>query len=171
MKRKYLFLSGIAFLLSTAFIGTAVARELTQEEEEVVCRLDEVVQEADRDGYELAFWPVVRTGPAQVSAPLSVLLDPSIEYVFVGYCDENCSDVDVSINTLAGEELKSESDALSVLPFEPPYTETYELRLKMADCSAEGGCTYGIGILAPEGVSVPNASRLPEELAQFKLCD
>ncbi|MGL5083345.1 MAG: hypothetical protein ACRC8A_17840 [Microcoleaceae cyanobacterium] len=172
MKRTHLFTwSGIVLLLGMSLFGTAVARELSAEEKAVVCKLRDVAEEAGKDGYDLAFWPVVRKGPAQVSAPLTILLDPSVEYVFVGYCDENCSDVGLSVNTLAGEELRSEQDDLSVLTFEPPYTERYELRLKMANCSTEGGCVFGLGIFAPKGATVPNASVLPKELAQFDLCD
>jgi len=171
MKRKHLILPGIIFLLGTAFLGTAVARELTDQERTVVCKLNDVVEEAGRDGFDLAFWPVVRKGPARVNAPLTLRLDPSIEYVFVGYCDENCSDVELKVRTLSGEILASEEDVLSVISFEPPFTDDYELTLRMTDCSAEEGCVYGIGILAPRGVNVPNSSGLPKELAQFELCD
>ncbi|NJK38702.1 MAG: hypothetical protein HC920_13725 [Oscillatoriales cyanobacterium SM2_3_0] len=170
MKRKHLLAFSGIFLLTTALVGTAIARELTDEEEAVVCKLKDVAEEAGRDGYDLAFWPVVRKGPPQVSAPLTILLDPSIEYVFVGYCDENCSDVVLNVNTLSGEELKSETDNLSVLPFEPPYTERYQLSLKMTDCSVEEGCVYGLGIFTPRGATVPGSSDLPEELAQFEIC-
>ena len=171
MKRKHLIWQGITLLLGTMFLGTALAQELSEQEKTVVCRLNEVVNEAGRDGYELIFWPVIRKGQPRISAPLTVKLDPSVEYLFVGYCDENCSDVQLRISNLSGEELGSEEDVLSVLTFEPPYTDDYELSLRMEDCTTEDGCVYGLGILAPRGAAVPYASRLPQELAQFELCD
>ncbi|MGB3188652.1 MAG: hypothetical protein WBB43_04400 [Limnoraphis sp.] len=171
MKRKHLIWQGMTLLVGTMFFGTAIARELSEQEKTVVCRLNEVVAEAGRDGYELIFWPVVRKGPPRISAPLTIKLDPSVEYLFVGYCDENCSDVQLRIANLSGEELGAEEDVLSVLTFEPPYTDDYELSLRMADCTNEDGCFYGLGILAPKGAAVPYASRLPKELAQFELCD
>lgn len=171
MKRKYLIGSGIALVLSMAFVGTTVAQTVTEQERTVICKLKEVVEDAGRDGYDLVFWPIVRKGPAQVNAPLTLKLDPTVEYLFVGYCDENCSDVNLNVSDQEGEVLKSEEDTLSVIPFEPPLEDDYALNLRMADCSAEDGCVYGIGVLAPRGVKVPYASKLPEELAQFKLCD
>lgn len=170
MRRKHLIWQGMALLLGTMFFGTAIARELSEQEKTVVCRLKQVVDDAGRDGYELIFWPIIRKGPPQISAPLTVRLDPSVEYLFVGYCDENCSDVSLKISNLSGDELGTEEDVLSVLTFEPPYTDSYELSLRMQDCSNEEGCVFGLGILAPTGAAVPFASRLPRELAQFELC-
>jgi hypothetical protein len=172
MKRKYLFWPGMLVLLGTTMIGTAVARELTEEEVTVVCKLEEVVEEAGRDGYDLAYWPVVRKGPANVNAPLTLRLDPSIEYIFVGYCDENCDDTELQISTLAGEMLESdEEETVSVLPFEPAEEGIYELNLQMTSCTLEDGCVYGIGILAPREVDVPYSPDVPKELAQFEVCD
>jgi hypothetical protein len=172
MKRKHLFWPGAFVLLGVTMIGTAVARELTDEEVTVVCKLKEVVEEAGRDGYDLAYWPVVRKGPPKVNAPLTLRLDPSIEYVFVGYCDENCEDTELHISSLAGEVLKSdEEDTVSVLPFEPDEENVYELNLQMTSCTLDEGCVYGIGILAPRGVDVPYSPDVPKELAQFEVCD
>jgi len=170
MNSKHLIGPGFALLLGTVFLGTAVAKELTADEKTVVCKLKEVVQEAGRDGYEMAFWPVVRKGPAKANAPLTMRLDPSIEYLFVGYCDENCTDVNLSVKTLDGKVLQSEKDSLSVMTFKPPEFKDYELNLNMATCSAKDGCVYGIGILAPKGVKVPHAPALPKEIAQFEFC-
>ncbi len=171
MKRKHLIGFGAVALLGAAMIGTAVARELSEEEVTVVCKLKEVVEEAGRDGYDLAYWPVVRKGPPKVNAPLVLRLDPEIEYVFVGYCDENCSDTTLNISSLTGKVLKTdEKDTVSILPFEPPEDNLYEFNLQMTDCSTDKGCVYGIGILAPRGVDVPFSPALPKELAQFEVC-
>ena len=170
MKRKHLIGPGIALLLGTLFLGTAIAQELSEDQKQVVCKLKEVVDEAGRDGFELAYWPVVRKGPPKTNAPLTLKLDSSIEYLFVGYCDENCTDVNLSIKTLGGEVLQSEADTLSVMTFKPPEYRDYELNLNMANCTAEGGCVYGIGILAPKGTRVPYSPALPDEIAQFEIC-
>lgn len=170
MKRKHLIGPGVALLLGTLFLGTAIARELSEDEKQVVCKLKEVVEEAGRDGFELAYWPIVRKGPPKTNAPLTLKLDSSIDYLFVGYCDENCSDVNLSIKTLGGEVLQSEKDTLSVITFKPPEYTDYELNLNMATCTEEEGCVYGIGILAPKGTKVPYSPALPEEIAQFEFC-
>ncbi|GDZ95400.1 hypothetical protein PA905_36970 [Planktothrix agardhii CCAP 1459/11A] len=170
MNSKHFILPGFALLLGTVFLGTAVARELTADEKTVVCKLKEVVKDAGRDGFELAFWPIVRKGPAKANAPLTIRLDPAIEYLFVGYCDENCTDVNLSIKTLDGKVLQSEKDTLSVMPFKPPAANIYELNLNMTSCSRKDGCVYGIGILAPKGVKVPYAPSLPKDLAKFEFC-
>ena len=171
MKRKHYYLPGMIMLLGTTLLGTALARDLTDQQRTVVCKLRDVVEEAGRDGFELAFWPVIGKGPARVSAPLTLRLDPSIEYLFVGYCDENCADVELRVKTMSGEVLEFDEDLVSVVSFEPPFEDDYELSLRMTDCSAEDGCVFGMGILAPRGVKVPHSSNLPRELAQFQLCD
>lgn len=69
------------------------------------------------------------------------------EYQIVGVCDEDCSDLDLTIKTSSGTVIDSDtsSDDIPIVTIRPPGNGQYTIEAKMYDCSSEP-CYYGIGL-------------------------
>ncbi|MDF0553389.1 hypothetical protein [Kamptonema sp. UHCC 0994] len=172
MKIKHLVLSGIAILLGAAVVGTAVAQQLTNEQKTVVCRLKNEVAQQKGKGNKLVFLPLLGKVRKQVETPFRATLYPNIEYIFVAACDENCKDLNLALKDLSGEVVATSEnvDSLPVITFTPPSESEYQIGAKPGECTTAKGCNFGMGIFAPRSANVPNASKLPDELAQFQMC-
>jgi hypothetical protein len=67
-------------------------------------------------------------------------------YVFVGVCDENCSDLDIVVTDEDGDEVESdvELDDTPMVIFEARETMTITVKVSMATCTDD--CHYGMGM-------------------------
>jgi hypothetical protein len=74
-----------------------------------------------------------------------VVLSQSRKYAIVGLCDEDCSDLDLTVSTPAGTPLASDvqPDDKPYLLFTAPASGTYRLKVTMASCRA-APCAYGV---------------------------
>ncbi|MEG4283753.1 hypothetical protein QUB68_11545 [Microcoleus sp. A006_D1] len=172
MNIKHLTISGIALLLGTAIVGTAIAQELTNEQKTVTCRLKTEVDQRKGNGQKLVFLPLLGTVRKQVSSPFRATLQPDTEYVFVATCDGNCKDLNLTLTDASGQQIAASQKAgeLSSISFTPPSQGEYQIAAKPGECTTAEGCSFGMGIFVPTSASVPNASKLPAEIAQFRLC-
>lgn len=172
MKIKNLLLPGITLILAAAFIGTAIARDLTSDQKGVVCRLRNEVQQRRGNGYKLVFWPLIGKVRKQAESPFRATLYPGTEYIFVGACDENCQGLNLALKDVNSQVVAAseKTEALPVLAFTPSVEGEYQVAAKPGECTTPNGCSFGMGIFAPVAANIPNASRLPEELAQFQFC-
>lgn len=173
MNIKHLTISGIALLLGTAIVGNAIAQELTNDQKTVTCRLKTEVDQRSSNGQKLVFWPLIGTVRKQVSSPFRATLHPDTEYVFVATCDGNCQDLNLTLNDAnTGQEIgaSQKTGELVSISFTPPSQGEYQITAKPGECTKAEGCSFGMGIFVPASASVPNASKLPPELAQFQLC-
>ncbi|HLO50094.1 MAG TPA: hypothetical protein VK211_16890 [Kamptonema sp.] len=172
MKIKHLVLSGIALTFGAGVVGTAIAQQLTNEQKTVVCRLKNEVAQQKGKGNKLVFLPLLGKVRKQVETPFRATLYPNIEYIFVGACDENCKDLNLRLKDLSGQVVAESQnvDGLPVITFTPPSESEYQIAAKPGECTTANGCNFGMGIFAPTSVNVPNASKLPAELAQFQMC-
>ena len=75
---------------------------------------------------------------------LTLALRPGSEYIIVGVCDSDCSDLDMIATGGAGSTLDSdlETDDVPLLSFVADGTGRVTLSISMADCSDEP-CGYG----------------------------
>jgi hypothetical protein len=73
-------------------------------------------------------------------------LDAGVEYVIVGVCDVDCSDVDLFLRDPSGRVVDSdiELDDVPIVTVTPERTGTYSLEVRMVTCSA-APCRYGVG--------------------------
>jgi hypothetical protein len=69
------------------------------------------------------------------------------EYVIHGACDRDCSDIDLSVLTEAGEVVGSDllTDDYPVVTFTPDKSTRYQIKATMYACTAEP-CYFGLGI-------------------------
>ena len=172
MNTKHLVISGIALILGTAMVGNAIAQELTNEQKTVTCRLKTEVDQRKNNGQKLVFVPLIGTVRKQVSSPFRATLHPDVEYVFAATCDGNCQDLNLTLQDANGMEIATSQKAgeLATISFTPPSQGEYQITAKPGECTSADGCSFGMGIFAPASASVPNASKIPAELTQFRLC-
>lgn len=81
----------------------------------------------------------------QISFPLS--LTGGQDYMMVGFCDNDCEDMDLVLLDGSGTELESDYlvDAQPVLVYTPGSSGVYNIRLDMVTCTIEP-CNYAVGI-------------------------
>ncbi|MGL5063268.1 MAG: hypothetical protein ACRC62_25080 [Microcoleus sp.] len=172
MKLKHLVISGIAVILGTAIAGNAISQELSADQKTVVCRLKTEVDQRKSNGQKLVFVPLLSRVRKQVSSPFRATLHPDIEYVFVATCDGNCKDLNLTLTDASGQQIAAsqKTGELVTISFTPPSQGEYQVTAKPGECTTAEGCSFGMGIFVPASVNVPNASKLPAELAQFRFC-
>jgi hypothetical protein len=172
MNIKHLVISGMALILGTAIVGTAIAQELTNEQKTVVCRLKAEFEQRKSNGQKLVFVPLLARVRKQVSSPFRATLHPNTEYVFVGTCDGNCKDLNLTLTDANGQEIAAsqKTGEVATISFTPPSQGEYQITAKPGECTNAEGCSFGMGIFVPASARVPNASKIPAELAQFRLC-
>jgi hypothetical protein len=172
MNFKHLVISGLALILGTAIVGNAIAQELTDDQKTVVCRLKTEVDQRKGNGQKLVFVPLLGQVRKQVTSPFRATLHPDVEYVFVATCDGNCQDLNLSLKDASGQEIAAsqKTGELASISFTPPSQGEYQITAKPGECTKAEGCSFGMGIFVPASASVPNASNIPAEIAQFGLC-
>ena len=172
MNFKHLVISGIALILGTAIVGNAIAQELTDDQKTVVCRLKTEVDQRKGNGQKLVFVPLLGQVRKQVTSPFRATLHPNAEYVFVATCDGNRQDLNLSLKDASGQEIavSQKTGELASISFTPPSQGEYQISAKPRECTKAEGCNFGMGIFVPASANVPNASKIPTEIAPFRLC-
>ena len=172
MNIKNLVISGMALLLGTAIVGNAIAQELTDDQKTVVCRLKTEVDQRKGNNQKLVFVPLLANVRKQVSSPFRATLHPDMEYTFVATCDGNCKDLNLTLKDANGMEIAAsqKTGELATISFTPPSQGEYQITAKPGECTKPEGCSFGMGIFVPASASVPNASKIPAEIAQFRVC-
>ena len=106
----------------------------------------------------------------QVIIPLELVTGS--DYMIVGFCDPDCTDLDLAILDSEGNELDSDHlpDPQPLLLVSPETSGGYQVRLDMVACSAEP-CVYAVGVfqgdVANSGLDLPGGS-MDERLRSFR---
>jgi hypothetical protein len=82
---------------------------------------------------------------------VEVMLEEGREYVLVGICDDNCSDIDFTVFDPAGDILDGDMES-DDLPMVTVYAETdgvFTVEVDMADCT-EDPCAVAMLVFAAE---------------------
>jgi hypothetical protein len=78
---------------------------------------------------------------------LSVTLRQGFEYVLLGVCDNDCTDLDIKIfdenNNLVAED--SSTDDVPIVTVTPRRTARFRISINMFKCS-DNPCYYGVGV-------------------------
>jgi hypothetical protein len=143
MKRVLVTLALGAMLISTA----AFARQ-----DEWVRQVRRQLQNAgaqvfsDR-GYELTHQIYTGSLDEGETETVTLSLDVGVEYQIMGACDNDCSDVDLTLYDGAGNEIDQDLqlDDYPIVAVTPRRGGNFRVVVSMADCSAEP-CRYGIGV-------------------------
>ena len=143
MKRVLVTLALGAMLISTA----AFARQ-----DEWVRQVRRQLQNAgaqvfaDR-GYELTHQIYTGSLDEGETETVTINLDVGVEYQIMGACDNDCTDVDLTLYDGAGNEIDQDLqlDDYPIVSVTPRRAGSFRVVVSMADCSAEP-CRYGIGV-------------------------
>jgi S1-C subfamily serine protease len=112
----------------------------------VRAQLDASTQVATTSGYEAQgeSFGAVAQGAVE---PLDVQLDAAHDYLIVGACDNDCTDLDLALVDTAGNAIASDTatDDKPVLQFAGPGSGSYRLQVTMATCPA-APCRYGVRV-------------------------
>jgi hypothetical protein len=149
MKIKHLIFPAIAYLCGITLNGAAIARQLNEYEQEVDNQLQQAIQTARGEGYQLSFPRNVGRLARGGEAPKTLLLYAPREYSFVAVCDQNCNDIKVIVKDMNGNKVASNltNDAVAVVNFKPPSENRYQVSVRMENCSAKS-CNFGLGIFS-----------------------
>lgn len=116
------------------------------------------------EGYRLIGSAYTGSLYAQASQDFDLELQAGVHYVLVGVCDNDCSDIDLSIFDGSGTQLDSdyEGDAYPVVEVTPSGTASYRVHTYMASCETEP-CFFGVGVYASETAASATAVGAPDQ--------
>ncbi|MGK7922424.1 MAG: hypothetical protein AB4080_20710 [Trichodesmium sp.] len=171
MDTKKLVLGGVSFVLASGMIGTAASIELSFEQEQVICKLKDTVEEQERAGNKLVFWPLIGKVKERVEVPFTAKLSSDVSYTILGVCDDNCSGLNLTLENKQGDKIDKDQkqDGVPVISFTPTENSDYRITARPDKCSTEK-CEFGMALFVRESVELDVASELPEELYLFKFC-
>lgn len=78
---------------------------------------------------------------------MDVTLNAGVSYKFLGVCDQDCSDIDLTLRDGNGYLIDQDvdSDATPIVSVTPKFRGPFRLWIKMVSCSQEP-CRWGVGI-------------------------
>ena len=138
------------FLIRKVVLGALLAFSLTIATESVHAQdLVEMVNQFAEAASGFTLFGDIETGALQAGRQLTypIRLDRGQDYMVVGFCDSDCTDLDLVLLDLNGNELESDFlvDAQPVLIHTPDQTAQFEIRVDMVSCSIEP-CSYVIAV-------------------------
>jgi hypothetical protein len=79
-------------------------------------------------------------------------LEQGVRYLITARCDAGCHDVDLTLADAAGQVLQSDTDGddFPTVTFVPAETATYQVGVKLAECSTPA-CAYGVAVFRLDG--------------------
>ncbi len=85
----------------------------------------------------------------QMTFPVEFLL--GVDYIVVGFCDADCTDMDLAVLDASGAEVEADylPDPQPVVIFSPESSGPHEIRIEMVACSVEP-CLFSVGVLEGE---------------------
>jgi hypothetical protein len=144
MKRS---LSALFALAAIPLVSSAASAQSNEWMTQVRRQLDGAGTSLRSRGYTLSH--EIKTGSLNQSAneDYTLDLDAGTEYQILGFCDNDCSDVDLTLFDAAGNEVDSDLqvDDYPVVSVAPTHSGRYRVRVTMATCTAEP-CYYGVGV-------------------------
>jgi hypothetical protein len=110
--------------------------------------LEEAGGEFERQGFRPLGPPEGGVLRPHQDASQRLMMRAGHEYQIIGMCDDNCSDLDLSLYSAGGQLLRTDAapDDLPLLAYAPPTSGYYFVRITMQECSQET-CFFGTHVL------------------------
>ena len=136
MDAKKLVLGGIGLILGGAMVASAATIELSLEQEQVICKLKETVEAQEKAGRKLVFLPLIGKIKEKVEAPFTAKLSSNISYTILGVCDNNCSDLNLTLKNQKGKKIANDEkqDGIPVISFTPTEKSDYKITARPDNC-------------------------------------
>ncbi|MEO6068332.1 MAG: hypothetical protein ABIQ41_10185 [Gemmatimonadales bacterium] len=133
-------LLGVSLLASTAHAQDQWERVVRQE-------LAQVGSVSERNGYQMASDIFQGRLDDDATTNLTVDLESGKDYAMWGVCDQDCSDIDLTLYDNNGNEIDSDlqTDDKPLLHVIPSRSAKYRIKVSMVSCSANP-CRYGVGL-------------------------
>ena len=173
MKIKHLILGGIIVIIGSTILAAAgKSAEMTEEQERVICQLKDTVERQNRNGNKLVFLPLLGRLSEGGETRFTAKLIAEVNYVIMGACDDNCNEFSLTLNNSNGERivLGEKQDGMPIISFTPPFSSDYQVTVRIDECKAEN-CEFGMLLFVPQEAEVATASKVPDDLYLFQLCD
>jgi hypothetical protein len=149
--------SGVVFMhaarclvvLSAFLLIPAQAKAQDEWEQQVLEQIGILGDVLSSDGFSLNAETPRGSLKSEASESFTLTLESGLEYLLVGACDVDCTDIDLIVFDEAGNDVDSdyEEDDAPVLPVTPSRTQTYQIHVYMANCTSEP-CWYAVGVFA-----------------------
>jgi hypothetical protein len=112
-------------------------------------QLAEAGEVATRNGYSMSHEIFMGRLDDDANESLNIPLDGGTQYMLVGVCDQDCSDMDLVIYDPNGNEVDNDllEDDNPVLQLAPRSDGRYRVKVSIPACSANP-CRYGVGVWA-----------------------
>lgn len=140
-------------VLVSAFLGAAVVASTAQAQdryEEVVrSELRRVGQTSENSGYHLTTDVFMGRLDDDATTNQNVTLQAGQDYAIWGVCDQDCSDIDLTLYDDDGNQIDQDiqTDDKPLVRVTPRRNGRFRIRVSMANCSADP-CRYGVGVWA-----------------------
>lgn len=136
----------------SALIALAVSPASAQSRQIVVNQIDHATSVFRGESYSASPTSSLRTPTIGLleggsRAYLEVSLQAGREYMISGFCDEDCSDLDLVLRTETGEVLANDEDMddVPILRLTPSTSGRYLLGISMIDCETDL-CYFGYSV-------------------------
>jgi hypothetical protein len=128
------------------FVGAADVAAQDQWTQQVRAQIAAASQAFGSQGFESTHEIVTGSLDVGDSELVELELEEGVEYMIVGVCDVDCSDVDLFLRDRSGRMLDSdiELDDVPIVTVTPARSGTFTLEVRMVTCSA-APCRYGVG--------------------------
>lgn len=142
MKRILLLTAALA-----ALFAPTPARAQDAWVRQVRAQISAVGSRFEQQGYELTHRIYTGSLNDDASEMVELELDVGMEYQIMGACDEDCTDLDLTLYDGRGNVVDSDilDDDVPLVSVTVSRSGAFRVRVSMAACSAEP-CRYGIGI-------------------------
>ena len=139
----------LVLVLSAFLFVPAQATAQDEWEQQVLEQIRTVGDVFSSDGFALDAETPTGTLESEASESFALTFESGFEYLLVGACDVDCTDIDLIIFDEAGNDIDSdyEEDDTPVLTVTPSRTQSYRVHVYMANCTSEP-CWYAVGVLA-----------------------
>jgi hypothetical protein len=127
-------------------VGASQVAAQSQYTDQVFRQLQDIYDDVANEGYYLTNFIVGSMDEGEDDVWTMSFMEDT-EYVIHGACDRDCSDIDLSVLTEAGDVVESNilTDDSPVVTFRPAKSARYQIKATMYSCSEEP-CYFGLGI-------------------------
>lgn len=118
-----------------------------QWESVVRAQLSSAARTEESNGYQMSHEIFMGRLDDDANESLSIPLDAGNEYILIGKCDQDCSDIDLTLYDPSGNQVAQDidTDDSPTLHIKQAVAGTYRLKVAMPACRANP-CRYGVGV-------------------------
>ena len=137
----------LGFAVCSALFLCSAFTFQTQYDEQVKTQLDGFDKVMSADGYTMVQAHHVGTLDGSNSVKVKVSLNAGVEYQFLGVCDNDCTDLDLTLYEPGGNAVATdvELDDTPIIRHTTTRSGTYQIEITMVDCDISP-CYYGFGL-------------------------